>query len=284
MNIKVKNLKDEILYVTNLYVSADLSVTAKVVSFDGDTITKTDFIDSCELQPYELLDRDNKVYVGGDMLKDGARQARTLEKETLRLMGYIPYNPLDDKEINDKSNQTEESNNNLASKIVKNDTEGLMDSDIICLEPTNDACGTMVELGQVKGMTDIAKAILELDAHCYKADTGLEYELYNILKICNNIKNKIVYTHYGDVRRTDIPEKADRRSWSINQYVYGVCLDLTNDVGLYNWKDIVKNLNRGNECLQKRKVIETEDKCHKLYVNIINELKKENNNECEGDR
>ena len=179
-----------------------------------------------------------KVYIAGDMLKLGSQMLREKEAKEIAELGYKIHSPKDDKEINDKSAQTEESNNSLAEKIVKKDTEGIISSDIIVIEPTNDALGTMVELGQIKGMKDMAKMVLD-------AINNIEYDreaLHNTMALCESMINKKVYSHYEDCRRTTIPEKADRRSWSVNQYVYGVCLDLTEGKGFYEWSEILEGL------------------------------------------
>lgn len=175
-----------------------------------------------------------KVYIAGDMLKKGSQILREMERQEVLKLGYAVHSPKDDGEINDKKNQTEESNNSLAEKIVKKDTEGILSSEIIIIEPTNDACGTMVELGQIKGMKDMATIILTA------INNGDSVEA--IKKICEDINNKKVYPHYEDIRRTSIPESADRRSWSVNQYVYGVCLDLSNGYGFYEWNEIMEEL------------------------------------------
>ena len=180
---------------------------------------------------------NRQIYLAGDMLKKGSVLLREQEKKELEALGYNVYSPKDDKEINDKSNQTEESNNGLAEKIVLKDTKGIIESDIIVIEPTNDALGTCVELGQIKGMKDVAMALLwrlEFDKN--------ENVIENIKGICEAIIDKKIYPHYEDIRRTDIPECADRRSWSVNQYVYGVCLDLTNGKGFYEWDEIKEEL------------------------------------------
>ena len=59
-----------------------------------------------------------KVYLAGDMLKKGSQILREMEANQIRELGYEIHSPKDDKEINDKKNQTEESNNGLAEKIV----------------------------------------------------------------------------------------------------------------------------------------------------------------------
>lgn len=179
-----------------------------------------------------------QIYNAGDMLKKGSQILREKEKIELESLSseIKVYSPKDDDEINDKTNQTEESNNGLAEKIVRKDTNGIMESDIIVIEPTNDACGTMVELGQLKGMKDAYLMILEWLATCPEVSDKLlgEFVQQNHDKFI-----KTVLPHYEDIRRTDIPESGDRRSWGVNQYVYGVCLDLTNGVGFYDWEDIL---------------------------------------------
>jgi ribosomal protein L17 len=185
------------------------------------------------------------IYLAGDMLKKGSILLREQEAKELRELGHKIYSPIEDKSINDKTNQTEESNNGLAERIVRNDTRGILNSDIIVIEPHENALGTMVELGQIKGYKDCArelKSILDkiVKSECddSQAVNRLAMELHFLIKKYD----KKVYPHLEDIRRTDIPEVGDRRSWSINQYVYGVCLDLTDGKGLYEWEEILEEL------------------------------------------
>ena len=185
------------------------------------------------------------IYLAGDMLKKGSILLREQEAKELRELGHKIYSPIEDKSINDKTNQTEESNNGLAERIVRNDTRGILNSDIIVIEPHENALGTMVELGQIKGNKDCArelKSILDrvVNSECddSQAVNRLAMELHFLIKKYD----KKVYPHLEDIRRTDIPEVGDRRSWSINQYVYGVCLDLTDGKGLYEWEEILEEL------------------------------------------
>ena len=185
------------------------------------------------------------IYLAGDMLKKGSILLREQEAKELRELGHKIYSPIEDKSINDKTNQTEESNNGLAERIVRNDTRGILNSDIIVIEPHENALGTMVELGQIKGYKDCArelKSILDrlVKSECddSQAVNRLAMELHFLIKKYD----KKVYPHLEDIRRTDIPEVGDRRSWSINQYVYGVCLDLTDGKGLYEWDEILEEL------------------------------------------
>ena len=184
------------------------------------------------------MKKNKQIYLGGDLLKKSSQMLRELEKKELESLGYKVYSPKDDKEINDKSNQTEESNNGLAEKIVLKDTKGIIESDIVVIEPTNDALGTCVELGQIKGMKDIADIIYKM-YWSIDEDDDFIVELQHFIA---DIRKKKIYPHYEDIRRTDIPETGDRRSWSVNQYVYGTVLDLTNGKGFYEWDEIKEEL------------------------------------------
>ena len=99
------------------------------------------------------------IYLAGDMLKKGSILLREQEAKELRELGHKIYSPIEDKSINDKTNQTEESNNGLAERIGRNDTRGILNSDVIVIEPHENALGTMVELGQIKGYKDCAREL-----------------------------------------------------------------------------------------------------------------------------
>ena len=185
------------------------------------------------------------IYLAGDMLKKGSILLREQEAKELRELGHKIYSPIEDKSINDKTNQTEESNNGLAERIVINDTRGILNSDVIVIEPHENALGTMVELGQIKGYKDCARELKSILDNIVKSEyddsqavNRLAMELHFLIKKYD----KKVYPHLEDIRRTNIPESGDRRSWSINQYVYGVCLDLTDGKGLYEWEEILEEL------------------------------------------
>lgn len=73
-----------------------------------------------------LMKKEKMIYLAGDMLKKGSIMLRNQESKEVRELGYKVYSPIEDKSINDKSNQSEESNNGLAEKIVRNDTRGIL--------------------------------------------------------------------------------------------------------------------------------------------------------------
>lgn len=152
-----------------------------------------------------------RIYNGGDMLSIANQVMHTKENRQLKDLGFQVYSPQDDKAINDKANQTVKSNNSLAEKIFDRDTKGMEQADIIIFEVSNNNVGTTTEIGQW-AMQERIKP------------TGKRY-----------------YFHSYDIRRTSIPEIGDRRSWSINQYLYGAILSL-NPKGIMSWPSIITEL------------------------------------------
>lgn len=174
-----------------------------------------------------------KVYLAGDMLNRGAQLQRAEEAEIVKSLGHQIYNPQDNKEINDKENADPEG---LAERIVKHDTDAIVWSDTIVLEPLAHALGTNIELGQVKGMRDVSMQIKEI----IKTAPSTSEALALINVICNQHINRDVYVHYQDIRRQGQTETGDRRSLGIHQYMYGVALDVTKGRGIQDWNQIVE--------------------------------------------
>ncbi len=56
----------------------------------------------------------------------------------------------------------------------------------------------------------------------------------------NNKDKKKYFFLYDDIRRTTLEEIGDRRSWSINQYLHGAILELSNGRGILNSLDELK--------------------------------------------
>jgi nucleoside 2-deoxyribosyltransferase len=186
-----------------------------------------------------------KVYLAGDMLPKASQLLRAQEREQIKEIGLDFYNPMDNADINDKSKV---SNDGLAERIVKADTDAIIESDVIVIEPQPFALGTLVELGQVKGGRDLANMILNMaeEANVDSRHSAVNL-LNNILELAERIANKKVFPHYEDVRRftgAGKDEEGDRRSLGINQYVYGVCLDLTDGVGFYEWDEVLEELKK----------------------------------------
>ncbi|PEA25844.1 hypothetical protein CN984_12065 [Bacillus cereus] len=182
-----------------------------------------------------------QVYLAGDMLNKGAQMQRTSEKEDIKSIGLNMYVPQDNEEINDKKNAVQEG---LAERIVRHDTDAIVNSDVIVIEPLPQGLGTHVELGQVHGMKTMAQMILNLaNDNCDECSSA---ELLNkIIEMSEGVVNKKVFPHYEDIRRVKgLIESEDRRSLGINQYVYGICLDLTDGKGFYEWDEVLAELTK----------------------------------------
>lgn len=163
------------------------------------------------------------VYVGGDCLQVGNQMLREYEKGRIRnINGLMPYAPQDDKEINDKTNQTEESNNGLAEKIFNKDTKAMIDADILIFDVANTSVGTVAEIGQWAMIHYLSKQ--------FPHDIFLR-----------KLASKPIFFHSSDVRDTYIPEVGYRRSHGYNQYVVGACYEC-NSKGIQTWEEIMDEL------------------------------------------
>ncbi|UXU53185.1 nucleoside 2-deoxyribosyltransferase domain-containing protein [Staphylococcus arlettae] len=146
------------------------------------------------------------IYIAGDMLSHGQQLRRAYEKSAFKQLGYEVYNPQDDKSINDKSSADQQG---LAERIVANDTRGIENADIIVLDYLTHAQGTICELGYIQKLKR-EKPELEVYVHCTDVRQGTGH----------------------------IPTEQDRAEFSINQYVYGVILEVTEGRGVQDFEDI----------------------------------------------
>lgn len=180
-----------------------------------------------------------KVYIAGHCLDRGSQLQRAEERDLIAKLGHTFYNPSDNKEINDKANAVQEG---LAERIVRHDTDAIMWADTVLIEPLPHAIGTNIELGQIKGMKDVAKMVYErITEEGDEVDT--EILISDLKNICSDILRKEVIAHYSDIRRVPgITETGDRRSLGIHQYTYGVVLDVTNGKGFTEQEDLGESL------------------------------------------
>lgn len=146
------------------------------------------------------------IYIAGDMLSHGQQLRRAYEKSAFKQLGYEVYNPQDDKSINDKSSADQQG---LAERIVENDTAGIENADIIVLDYLTHAQGTICELGYIQKLKR-EKPELEVYVHCTDVRQGTGH----------------------------IPTEQDRAEFSINQYVYGVILEVTEGRGVQDFEEI----------------------------------------------
>ena len=180
------------------------------------------------------------IYVAGDLLSEGAKMRRAWEAEQLRSAGANLHVPHEDKSINDKANAVQEG---LAERIVANDTQGILDSDVIVIDAHENGKGTLVELGQIKGMKDMAETVLHTILGVSNGVLSERDALDLIQADVESVLEKKVYAHNTDIRRAnDKPQAGDRREYGPNQYVYGTVLDLTDGVGFYDWDEIIEEV------------------------------------------
>ena len=156
-----------------------------------------------------------KVYIAGDIMSIGSQYELQLITDIVKKFDLDYYSPIENKSINDKSNVTEEENNKLAERIVEADSRRLEESDIVIFNIKQHALGTLCELGQV----------------------------YQMLRMYGpDIAPRCLFL-YSDIRRdTNLNEKNDRRSWSINQYLYGIVLELSDGKGFISLEDLPSEL------------------------------------------
>ena len=185
------------------------------------------------------------LYIGGHMLNIGSQMQRAMEREKAQDIGVPLYNPMDNKDINDK--QANKNDTGLAERIVFADTNAILYSDVIMIEPDVSALGTVTELGQVYMFNMLHDIITDITN-----DTNLSYEekVELINEYFTEHPRKLVLPHMQDVRRHDAPEVGDRRSWGCNAYVYGVVLDLTDGKGFYEYDEIWETLKELKENTQ----------------------------------
>ena len=175
-------------------------------------------------------------YLAGGIMTHGENLARQEEYDKFKAAG-IPgevYSPVMNKSINDKSNMTEEENNHLAEKICEADIERLWNSDYTVLCPEQSAIGTMCEMGVLYGWKYMADKLEEIYRNgIYDEDTW-EQIARSLITTIREIANKKNYAHYFDIRTNHLNEKDWRRSFSINQMLYGMILYATADGTLHN--------------------------------------------------
>ena len=184
-------------------------------------------------------------YLGGDIMTHGSNLARQEEYDKFQEAGITGsvYSPVQNKSINDKSSMTEEENNHLAEKICEADIERLWNSDYTVLCPEQSAIGTMCEMGVLYGWKYMADKLLAIFNDCEQRygkplhelnEQQLRILLMYLREQITNIDNKQNYTHYFDIRTNHLNEKDWRRSFSINQMLYGMILYATADHQLHN--------------------------------------------------
>ena len=200
-------------------------------------------------------------YLGGDIMTRGSNLARQEEYDKFK-EAHIPgevYSPVQNKSINDKSNMTEEENNHLAEKIVAADVERLWNSDYTVLCTEQSAIGTMCEMGILYGWKYLTDKLIEMGTKLmHEQELPTEEVLNALVNEIKRINNKKNYAHYFDIRTNHLNEKDWRRSFSINQFLYGIILAATADGTLHNSFDEIIPLLQKEYIKEKQLTFESE--------------------------
>lgn len=183
-------------------------------------------------------------YLGGDIMSFGSNLARQYEYDKFLKMG-LPvevYSPVQNKSINDKSNMTEEENNHLAEKITEADIERLWNSDFVVMCPEQSAIGSMCETGCLFGWKWMAEKLLSLYQESKVNGEDDEQTLTRIYDELLRINDKKNFFHYFDIRTNHLNEKDWRRSFSINQLLYGMILYTSETGDFESFENIMEHL------------------------------------------
>lgn len=183
-------------------------------------------------------------YLGGDIMSFGSNLARQYEYDKFLEMGLSVevYSPVQNKSINDKSNMTEEENNHLAEKITEADIERLWNSDFVVMCPEQSAIGSMCETGCLFGWKWMAEKLLSLYQESKVNGEDDEQTLTRIYDELLRINDKKNFFHYFDIRTNHLNEKDWRRSFSINQLLYGMILYTSETGDFESFENIMKHL------------------------------------------
>lgn len=193
-----------------------------------------------------------QAYNLGDMLYKGSQLLRAKETEELRAIGVPVYSAAEqnkDGDINDKKNQTKESNADLHAHIFKKDMDNIYASDLIIANPERFAEGSIAELGAVETFNDIHSTMTDIVDN---PELTAEEKVKAIQQWLEENPYKEVYVHLEDIRCTDIEESGYDRSFYVNQFVRGLAVAAQTGqrgvpvsqggIDIMSWEDIIETL------------------------------------------
>jgi len=197
---------------------------------------------------YDRIIRNKKVYLGGDLLSTPMVEYRKKQKDEINgILGVQAYSPSDDKSINDKSNAVQDK---LAERILNNDYNAMLESDVYTFDILNHATGTIAELSILLGMKRQARITIERlskIAEFIKNDTEQAesyQQIQNEIKEQQEFIDRPVFVYSTDIREGNGHVYSDpyRTEVSFNQFLYGEILEVTNGVGFISWEQVKKEL------------------------------------------
>jgi hypothetical protein len=199
-----------------------------------------------------LMATYKQCYNLGDMLYKGSQLLRAKETEELREIGVPVYSAAEqnkDGDINDKQNQTKESNADLHAHIFKKDMDNIYASDLIIANPERFAEGSIAELGAVETFNDIHSTMTDIVDN---PELTAEEKVKAIQQWLEANPYKEVYVHLEDIRCTNIEESGYDRSFYVNQFVRGLAVAAQTGqrgvpvsqggIDIMSWEDIIETL------------------------------------------
>lgn len=197
-----------------------------------------------KIQGDDKMNKKPLGYLGGDIMSFGSNLARQYEYDTFNEL-QLPvevYSPVQNKSINDKSNMTEEENNCLAEKITAADIERLWKSDFVVMCPEQSAIGSLCETGCLFGWKYLTDKLLADNIQQQLEGKTASEQLEYLKSELQRINNKQDYFHYFDIRTNHLNEKDWRRSFSINQLLYGMILYTAKNGDFETFEEIMRHL------------------------------------------
>lgn len=188
------------------------------------------------------MEKKLQVYLGGDILSAGANLLRDIQRDEINsISGIKCYSPLDDESINDKANAVQEG---LAERILQNDYYAMYNSDVYTFDVENTAVGTVNEIGIILGMKRQAEEVLKRLDKVKEKYGSLNQEDEGLYNFNKTLVDRPVFCYCSDLRQGHGKPylDPDRAEYSINQFLLGSVLALTNGEGLISWKEVKERL------------------------------------------
>ena len=203
---------------------------------------------------YGRVIKNKKVYLGGDLLSTPMVEYRKKQKDEINsIPGVQAYSPSDDKSINDKSNAIQEK---LAERILNNDYNAMLESDIYTFDILNHATGTIAELSILLGMKRQARIMIDnLEKLSDKYTLDVEGNLTDTFEVLQEEIKKLqefidrpVFVYSTDIREGNGHTYEDpyRTEVAFNQFLYGEILEVTNGEGFITWEEVKEELKKIN--------------------------------------
>ncbi|NLY47059.1 MAG: nucleoside 2-deoxyribosyltransferase [Tissierella sp.] len=161
-----------------------------------------------------------KGYIAGKLFKQGDIKQRLYEGELVKkkLQNIEFYNPIENDEINDKTNLP------TARDIFYGDTDRVIESSVILAELDDEDSGTIYEIGICHGIEILREKLISLK------NSNSELSIDEIVELLEKeVPKKKVYAHLSDIRLGDAHNYRGKYiPHGLNQYVVGAIEEIGN--------------------------------------------------------